>query len=103
MNKIRVLFIDDDGSVRILAGALFNNDLFSIEIAANTEQADHLLRTNTFDVIVCDILMPGEDGIHYCNRIKKAGNKVPFIFLSALSQPELVSKGLGAGARAYLV
>jgi len=101
--KIRVLFIDDDGSIRIFAEAMFNNHIFDITVAADAKQADFIMKTASFDAIVCDVMMPGEDGIEFCNRLKKTGNSVPFVFLSAVSDPNVIQKGLVTGAHAYFV
>ena len=101
--KIRVLFIDDDGNIRIFASVMFSSQLFEITVAEDTLQADAFLKNGSFDMIVCDVMMPNEDGIQFCNRLKKAGNSTPFIFLSAVSQPETVNKGLVAGANAYFI
>src|SRR5438128_289726 len=101
--RIRVLFIDDDGSIRIFAAAMFNDALFDIRVAADTREADNYMKSISFDVIVCDVMMPAEDGIQFCNRLKKAGNTLPFVFLSAVSTPDTVNLGLAAGANAYFV
>jgi DNA-binding response OmpR family regulator len=101
--RIRVLFIDDDGSIRVFAAAMFNERTFDIKVAASTKEADGFLSKMTFDIIVCDVMMPDEDGLHYCNRLKTSGNKIPFIFLSAISRPEAVQQGLASGANAYFI
>jgi DNA-binding response OmpR family regulator len=89
--------------MRIFASVLFNNQLFEITIAEDTRMADGFLKFESFDIIVCDVMMPGEDGIRFCNRLKKSGNATPFIFLSAVSHPDMVKMGLTAGANAYFV
>lgn len=101
--KLRVLFVDDDGSVRILASAMFNSKVFDVTIAADTKEAEKMLRSAPFDAIICDVMMPGENGIDFCARLVKGGASTPILLLSAISDPEMVSKGLAAGAKAYLV
>ncbi|SRR5258708_4824397 len=103
VRRIRILFIDDDGSIRIFAAVMFKDALFDIRVAADTREADNYLKKGTFDVIVCDVMMPGEDGIQYCNRLKQAGQAIPFIFLSAVGTPDSVNQGLAAGANAYFI
>jgi len=101
--KVRLLFIDDDGSIRIFAAVMFNNAIFDIKVAENTREADDWLKKASFDVIVCDVMMPEEDGIHYCNRLKKSGNSIPFLFLSAVGTPQSVQAGIASGALAYFI
>ena len=48
-------------------------------------------------------MMPYENGIEYCNRLKKSGNSIPFIILSAVAHSESVRTGLASGAAAYFV
>jgi len=102
MKTIRVLFIDDDQSSRLLAEAVFKHAKFDVALAADAQEAEKILLERSFDVIVCDVMMPGENGIDFCRRIKQSGNKTPFLFLSALDGAKLVSQGLMIGAMAYL-
>jgi len=53
--------------------------------ASNTIEADAILQRETVDVIVCDIVMPGEDGLSYVRGLRERGNHTPVIFLSALA------------------
>src|SRR5262249_49427991 len=55
------------------------------------------------DLIVCDVMMPDEDGITFCSRLKRAGSSIPMLILSALGDPETIRKGLSSGANQYLV
>ena len=103
MNKVRVLFVDDDSSIRLLAAAMFNSKIFEIAIAANAAEAEKMLRASSFDVIVCDVMMPGESGIEFCDRLRKSGVSTPFLFLSAVSNPDVINKGLEIGAKSYLL
>ena len=102
-NPINVLFVDDDSSLQLLASAMLNNKLFHVLAAQNTKEADVLLAQHSVDLIVCDVMMPNEDGISYCARLKERGNKIPFMILSAVGDPQSIQQGLAAGANQYLV
>jgi DNA-binding response OmpR family regulator len=99
----RVLFIDDDLSVRALAAAMLERKGYRMLMAFNTAQADRILQQESIDLIICDILMEGEDGISYTRRLRQRGVKTPILILSAISQQAVVQKGLDAGATEYLV
>ncbi len=103
MNVVNVLFVDDDFSIQTLATAMLSNSRFRVFGALNTRQAEKILQSDRIDVIILDVMLPDEDGIQFCRRLKESGNSIPVMMLSALSQPEAVAKGLQAGAAAYLV
>src|SRR5438105_3408029 len=103
MARIKALFIDDDGSVRVLASAMLNSHIFETLLAGSAAEAQDILNNTPVDIIVCDVMMPEEDGIQFCIRLRKGGNKTPFLFLSAIGLSQSVASGLAAGADAYLV
>ena len=100
---INVLFIDDDSSLQLLATTMLNSRLFNVLGALNTKEADKMLKERKIELIICDVMMPDEDGISYCNRLKKAGSSIPFLILSAVGDPRVVARGFQAGADQYLV
>jgi DNA-binding response OmpR family regulator len=103
MPRIQVLFIDDDPSLQTLAKAMLNSDTFEFINASRTAEADKILGLRHVDIIVCDVMMPDEDGLQFCRRLRKRGDKTPFLFLSAVSNPQSIQEGLDAGASDYLV
>ena len=102
MATINVMFVDDDQTIGTLANAIFPRYGFRVLSALNTVQADHILESERVDLIVCDVLMPQEDGIQFCTRLRNAGKRIPLLFLSTLSQSDVVSRGRLAGANDYL-
>ncbi len=103
MAKLKILFIDDDESLQILAGAMMNAGMFDVFCADRTAKADAILAKQKMDMIVCDVMMPDEDGLTFCARLRASGNKTPFIILSAVSDPKMISKATTIGATEYLV
>ena len=103
MTKMRVLFIDDDTSLQTLATALMSGGTFEVIAATRTAQAEKVLASRMVDVIVCDVMMPDEDGLEFCRRLRGRGNKTPLLFLSAVGDPTTIQHGLAAGADDYLV
>ncbi len=102
MGTINVLFVDDDQTIATLANAIFSRHGFRVLAALNTTQADRILDSERVDLIVCDVLMPKEDGIQFCTRLRSAGKRIPLLFLSTLSHSADVTRGLAAGASDYL-
>lgn len=103
MPAINALFVDDDQTIKLLAQSVLPSRGVNVLAALNTVEADSLLRRNSVDVIIVDVLMPNEDGLAYCQRLRREGVTVPVMFLSALSDSQTVSKGIASGASAYLV
>jgi DNA-binding response OmpR family regulator len=103
MSRIQVLFIDDDTSLQTLAKAMLNVSVFEFINANRTAQAEKILGSRHVDIIICDVMMPDEDGLKFCRRLRESGNNTPFLFLSAISDSHSIQQGLDAGASDYLV
>jgi two-component system OmpR family response regulator len=103
MADINVLFIDDDATIRTLATAMLKNRGMRILAALRSRQADQILKTEKVDIIVCDVMMPDEDGFQYRQRLRREGNSLPFLFLTAVSDPASHHRAADLGAVDYLV
>jgi DNA-binding response OmpR family regulator len=103
MSAIRALIIDDDKAVRTVTSCAMPSRGVKVLAAADTSEADEILRHEHVDVIVCDVLMDKEDGLSFCKRLRDEGNNTPLMFLSALGDPVTVSIGMNSGAAAFVV
>lgn len=103
MRKVTVLFIDDDPTLQILASAMMNTGVFHVLSAHRTAVADKLLTQNIIDIIVCDVMMPDEDGLQFCKRVRETGNRIPILMLSAVSDPQTMAQASRVGVTDYLV
>ena len=100
-NKIHILVVDDDDGIRnLLKDYLFNNN-YIVSTAENGDQAKKKLEYFKFDIIILDVMMPGQDGYELTKEIKKNIN-VPIILLTAKGEVENRIKGLEFGANDYL-
>ena len=100
-NKIHILVVDDDDRIRnLLKDYLFNNN-YIVSTAENGDQAKKKLEYFKFDIIILDVMMPGQDGYELTKEIKKNIN-VPIILLTAKGEVENRIKGLELGANDYL-
>lgn len=100
----RVLLVDDDPKVlRLLEATLRLKDYDVVKLESGTE-ALSWLRRDTPDLIISDIMMPDLDGYDFFRRVRATtrATQVPFIFLSARSEPEDVVRGLRLGADEFL-
>lgn len=100
MNKLCALIVDDDVELRTLLGNFLENNDFQVLQAENTQQAEEHL-TSQPDVMLLDILMPGEDGITFCRRIRATYSK-PIIMLTAVDDDVETIVAHEVGADDYL-
>ena len=100
-NKKHILVVDDDDRIRdLLKDFLINND-YIISTAGNAEQAKKKLDYLKFDMIILDVMMPGQNGYDLTKEIKK-NIKAPIILLTAKGEVESRIKGLELGADDYI-
>jgi two-component system response regulator MprA len=76
---------------------------YEIELAADGEEALYRLEANSQpDALVLDVLMPGIDGLEVCRRLRRSGNTLPVLMLTARAEVENRVEGLDAGADDYV-
>ena len=100
-NKNHILIVDDDDRIRNLLKDYLNENGYIISTAENAEQAKEKLHYLKFDIIILDVMMPGQNGYDLTKEIKKK-IKVPIILLTAKGEVENRIKGLELGADDYL-
>ena len=101
-NKLtHILVVDDDDRIRILLKEYLNENKFTVSTAVDSEDAKEKIKIFKFDMIVLDVMMPGQDGYELTKEIKKK-LKVPIILLTAKGEVENRIKGLELGADDYV-
>ena len=103
MEKIKhhILVVDDDDRIRELVKEYLNDNGFVVSTGNNAEEAKIKLDYFKFDLIVLDVMMPGQNGFELTKEIKKNSN-VPIILLTAKGEVENRIQGLELGADDYL-
>ncbi len=100
-NLNHILVVDDDDRIRILLKEYLNENKFLVSTAQNSEEAKIKLGHFNFDLIVLDVMMPGQSGYELIKEIK-ADNCPPIILLTAKGEVENRIKGLELGADDYI-
>ncbi|MBX3563680.1 MAG: response regulator [Sphingomonas sp.] len=96
-----LLVVDDDHDIRMLLANSLGARGYRVETASNTRDMDQILARTSVDLIILDVMMPGEDGLSACRRIaQKDGPEV--VLLSALGEEQDRILGLEVGASHYL-
>jgi DNA-binding response OmpR family regulator len=100
----RVLVVEDEE--HLAQGLRFNLEAegYSAEVVGDGETATERLlgKSETFDAVVLDIMLPGPDGFSVVSELRAARNYVPVLMLTARGRPEDVLKGFASGADDYL-
>ncbi len=99
--KLHILIVDDDDRIRSLLKDYLHENNYIVSTAENADQAKLKLEYFKFDIIILDVMMPGQNGYELTKEIKK-GMSVPIILLTAKGEVENRIKGLELGADDYL-
>jgi two-component system, OmpR family, phosphate regulon response regulator OmpR len=97
-----ILLVDDDRRIRELLAAYLKTNGFRVTAASNAAEARKALDGLAFDIIVLDIMMPGENGIAFATSLRAVKNPVPILMLSARSDASDRIQGLASGSDDYL-
>lgn len=98
----KILIVDDDPGLSSLLERFFTSKGYRARAVPNVEQMDRLLAREVFNLVVLDLMLPGEDGLSACRRLRAANNRVPIIMLTAKGDELSRIKGLELGADDYL-
>ena len=98
----KILVVDDDMRLRALLERYLMEQGYQVRSAANSEQMDRLLERENFHLLVMDLMLPGEDGLSICRRLRQQGNTIPIIMLTAKGDEVDRIIGLELGADDYL-
>jgi two-component system, OmpR family, phosphate regulon response regulator OmpR len=97
-----ILLVDDDRRIRELLAAYLKTNGYRVTAASNAAEARKALAGLSFDVIILDIMMPGENGLDFAKALRDHGNAVPILMLSARSDASDRILGLSKGSDDYL-
>jgi DNA-binding response OmpR family regulator len=97
-----ILVVEDEQ--HLADGLRFNLEAegYQVKLVDTGEGALEILKSQSFDVVVLDVMLPGKDGFTVISELRQAGQFVPTLMLTARGHPEDVLKGFAAGADDYL-
>jgi cyclic di-GMP phosphodiesterase len=99
----RILIVDDDATVRDVIGVLLGEEGYVCATATSAEQALELLRASEFHLALCDMKMPGQDGMWLLDRLHAEHPSIAVIMLTAFGDTEAAVECLRRGAVDYLL
>ncbi|NRD72251.1 two-component system response regulator OmpR [Shewanella sp. VB17] len=98
----KILVVDDDMRLRALLERYLMEQGYQVRSAANAEQMDRLIERENFHLLVLDLMLPGEDGLSICRRLRQNNNPIPIVMLTAKGDEVDRIIGLELGADDYL-
>ncbi len=100
---MRVLIIEDEARLaRNLAKAIAETTSYAVDISFDGEDGQHQALSNPYDLIVLDLMLPKVPGLDILARLRRKGNRVPVLILTAKDASEDIVRGLDAGSDDYL-
>ena len=97
-----LLVVDDDTRLRALLARYLGEQGHLVTTAASAAEARALLKSLAYDLLVLDVMMPGESGLDFAKSLRQSANSLPILMLTARGEAEQRIAGLEAGADDYL-
>lgn len=98
----KILVVDDDMRLRALLERYLLEQGFAVRAVADSKQMDRLLERENFSLMVLDLMLPEEDGMSICRRLRATGSQLPIVMLTAKGDEVDRIMGLEQGADDYL-
>lgn len=98
----KILVVDDDSRLRSLLQRFLEERDYQVKTVPDAEQMDRALGRELYSLMVLDLMLPGEDGLSICRRLREQNNDLPVIMLTAKGDDSERIEGLDAGADDYL-
>lgn len=99
---MRILLVEDDAMLADAVARALRQSAHAVEVAADGEQADAMLKNTAYDLVLLDLGLPRLDGLEVLRRLRRRRSTVPVILLTVRDAPEDRVAGLDTGADDYL-
>jgi len=99
---MRLLLVEDDARIARFVARGLQEQAYAVDVVANGEDALYQVQINDYDVVILDVMIPGQDGFATCRGIRALGKRIPVLMLTARDAVEDRIHGLDSGADDYL-
>jgi DNA-binding response OmpR family regulator len=99
---MRILVIEDDGNIREFLKTSLTAEGFCVDATSDGEEGSFFARTNDYDLIILDNMLPNKQGFQICQEVRAKGRHVPILILSVYSETSTKVMLLNSGADDYL-
>ncbi|HVG57768.1 MAG TPA: response regulator transcription factor [Hyalangium sp.] len=97
-----ILIVEDDANLRVGLRDNLQDEGYDVAAASHAREAEALLQGRAFDLLILDVMLPGEDGYSLCRRLRAGGLKSMVMMLTARTLEDDIVRGFEAGAQDYL-
>lgn len=102
MTHMRILVVEDEHKIASSIKKGFEQELWSVDLAFDGEEGFDLASSESYDVMVLDLMLPKMNGIEVCKNLRQESNNIPILMLTAKSELSDKVGGLNSGADDYL-
>ena len=99
---MRLLLVEDDARIARFVAKGLREQAYAVDIAATGEDALYQAAINTYDLVILDVMIPSRNGFEVCRELRKSGQRMPILMLTARDTLEDRITGLDHGADDYL-
>ena len=99
---MKILVVEDEAHVVSVIRRSLTEAGYEVSVAMDGNSGYQMAKTNPFDLIILDVMMPGINGLEICRRLRGDQNVTPILMLTALNSTENIVAGLDSGADDYL-
>ena len=99
---MRLLLVEDDARIARFVAKGLREQAYAVDVAATGEDALYQAAVNTYDLVILDVMIPAPDGFAVCRELRKSGQRMPILMLTARDAVEDRIAGLDHGADDYL-
>src|ERR1700741_5175274 len=100
--SMRVLLVEDDSRIARFVAKGLREQTYAVDVAGTGEEALYQAAVNTYDLVILDVMIPAPDGFAVCRELRKSGQRMPILMLTARDGVEDRIAGLDHGADDYL-
>src|SRR6202048_2394206 len=99
---MRLLLVEDDARIARFVAKGLREQAYAVDISATGDDALYQAAINSYDLVILDVMIPGKNGFEVCRELRKAGQRLPVLMLTARDAVEDRITGLDRGADDYL-
>jgi DNA-binding response OmpR family regulator len=99
---MRLLLVEDDARIARFVAKGLREQAYAVDVASTGDDALYQAAINTYDLVILDVMIPGRDGFAVCRELRKLGQRMPILMLTARDAVEDRITGLDHGADDYL-
>src|SRR6195256_352430 len=99
---MRLLLVEDDARISRFVAKGLREQAYAVDVANTGEDALYQAAINTYDLVILDVMIPGRNGFEVCRELRKSGQRMPILMLTARDAVEDRITGLDHGADDYL-